>query len=115
MSIKHTFRYGYDFKNNEERVKTGFLTPEKAIKIHCRECMGWEAPKEDIQSCLHEKCALWPFRMGPEKKHSPGSSKGAKRVVFPEGLNEIVEKERSEAFATKLKKKVDGPKSQKSQ
>lgn len=41
------------------------LTPIKAIRAHCLDCMAFQ-PNE-VKLCPSEGCALWPYRMG----HNP--------------------------------------------
>ena len=55
MSIKHKIRT----KNGLVVVD---LTPRRAIKAFCHECMGWVQP--EIEKCTSTVCPLFPFRMG---------------------------------------------------
>jgi len=38
------------------------LTPVKAIRLHCLECMGWEVT--EVRKCTRPTCPLFPFRLG---------------------------------------------------
>jgi len=38
------------------------LTPLKAIRAQCLECVGWVAL--DVRKCTSKKCSLYGFRMG---------------------------------------------------
>jgi hypothetical protein len=55
MSIKHTFR-------SESGVQTKELTPLKAIRAFCIECMGFHV--QEVRGCPAPKCPLHPFRNG---------------------------------------------------
>ena len=55
MAIKHTFRtFG-------GKMKTSTLTPIRAIREHCVECVQ---SVYAVADCLGEHCALYPFRQG---------------------------------------------------
>jgi len=60
MAIKHTVRNG---KGGTIEAK---LTPIKAIRLQCIECMGFQAAF--VKKCSSPLCSLFPFRMG--KTHS---------------------------------------------
>ena len=55
--IEHTYRVGLD-----GRTETSVLSPIKAIRKHCRECVGFSA--EEVKNCTSPLCALYPFRFG---------------------------------------------------
>lgn len=55
----HTWRTG------DHKTMTGHLTRLKAIKVFCRECMGWQANL--VRDCSSQTCALYPYRLGPAK------------------------------------------------
>ena len=44
------------------------MTPLKAIRAKCRDCMGNSA--KQIEACFNEKCSLHPYRFGksPNRK-----------------------------------------------
>lgn len=52
------------------------LTPVKAIRKHCVECMGF-SPYE-VRKCTAENCALYPYRLGTR----PDSKEDAENVNF---------------------------------
>lgn len=53
MSVKHTVR------TKQGGLKEVDITRNKAIALHCTECLGYEDnPKE----CTSVNCALYPFR-----------------------------------------------------
>ena len=64
--IKHTFR-----KNGKGDLQTANLTPIKAIRQNCIECMGFQA--REVAECTGIHCPLYPFRMG--KAHVPGRAR----------------------------------------
>jgi len=39
-----------------------YLTPAKAIKLHCLDCSG--GSQGDRRNCHITTCPLWPFRLG---------------------------------------------------
>jgi hypothetical protein len=57
MSFKHTIRV--DGFGNKKEVQ---LTPIKAIRYQCIECMGFQS--RDVQNCTSSLCSLFPYRMG---------------------------------------------------
>lgn len=63
MGIKHRIR-----KNGKDKTKMVDLTPLKAIRYQCIECMGFQP--SFIPDCTSPRCSLYPFRMG--KKPSKG-------------------------------------------
>ena len=80
--IKHTFR-----KNGKGDLQTANLTPIKAIRQNCIECMGFQA--REVAECTGTHCPLYPFRMGrahvpgrarkdSPKKRAPGAAIGSK-------------------------------------
>jgi hypothetical protein len=64
MAVKHTVR-----KNGEGKTRTVDLTPLKAIRLNCIECMGFR--KSLVNECSSNLCSLYPFRMGrtPRRPH----------------------------------------------
>jgi hypothetical protein len=60
--IKHTIR------SKEGGTKIVELTPLKAIRRFCLECLEWK-PSE-VKSCTDKRCCLSPYRFGsnPERK-----------------------------------------------
>ncbi len=64
MAIKHEIRSS---KGNGE-TRSVELTPNKAIRYHCVECMGWST--HEVKGCTDHHCPLYPFRLGtnPSRK-----------------------------------------------
>ena len=60
MSIKHTIR------NSRGKKIEVSLTPIKAIRTFCLECMMWM--QAEIPRCTAPLCPLFPFRMGEAHK-----------------------------------------------
>jgi hypothetical protein len=54
--IKHTIR------SKDGGIKTVSLSPIKAIRHQCLECMGWSA--HDADHCTDKLCSLFPYRFG---------------------------------------------------
>lgn len=77
MRVKHTIR------SPKGGTTTVELTPLKAIKAECSECMAWEThPKE----CTAKLCPLFPFRgksMIAHKINYSNSHKGFFRKKDP--------------------------------
>ena len=65
MAIKHQIRSS----TGNGKIRTVSLTPIKAIRYHCLECVGWS--NHEVNLCSSPLCALFPFRFG----HNP-SRKG---------------------------------------
>ncbi len=60
MAVEHEIRT----VNGNKMVS---LTPMKAIRYQCLECMGWY--KAEVRKCTSPLCPLYPYRMGknPER------------------------------------------------
>jgi hypothetical protein len=60
--IKHTIR------SKDGGIKAVSLTPIKAVRYQCLECMGWSA--YEVKYCAGTLCSLYPYRFGnnPERK-----------------------------------------------
>jgi hypothetical protein len=56
MSIEHKIKT----RNGETRVVN--LTPMKAIRQYCLQCLGFSA--KEVRQCGEAPCALHPYRMG---------------------------------------------------
>jgi len=39
------------------------LTPRRAIRLFCFECMGWQ--RGEVELCPDELCPLWTYRQNP--------------------------------------------------
>jgi len=57
MGVKHTVR-----KSGEGKTRVVNLTPLKAIRLNCIECMGFQ--QSLVKECSSILCPLYPFRMG---------------------------------------------------
>jgi len=75
MSIKHTIR-----ANGFGKTKEVTLTPIKAIRCQCFECMGFQVA--EIPKCTSPLCPLFPFRMGNAHTGKRGASKIYPRTAF---------------------------------
>ena len=74
MAIKHTIR-GDGF----ERTKEVSLTPIKAIRLFCIECMGFQLA--EIPKCTAPLCPLFPFRMGKAHSGKKGVTKYFSKIA----------------------------------
>ena len=70
MAIKHTIR------NERGKHIEVTLTPIKAIRTFCMECMGYQ--QAEIPRCTAPLCPLFPFRMGDA--HHGMSDEQRKRI-----------------------------------
>ena len=69
MAIKHTIR-------TWDGTETVSLTPIRAIRKHCLECVCWVAA--EVENCTSPMCPLYPFRMG-KNPSLKGVTRGASR------------------------------------
>ena len=60
MAIKHTI------KNDKGELVEVNLSPIKAIRRFCLECMGYQ--QAEVPRCTAPNCPLFPFRMGESHK-----------------------------------------------
>jgi hypothetical protein len=44
------------------------LTPQKAIRQHCLQCVGW-VPSE-VRRCTGKLCPLYPYRLGSNSERN---------------------------------------------
>jgi len=52
-------------KNGEQKKVE--LTPLKAIRLHCLQCVCWTA--YEVKNCTSPRCPLYPFRLGKAPGH----------------------------------------------
>lgn len=57
MAINHQIR-----SNRKTRIRKVKLTPLKAIKFQCIECMGFQ--EKSVEECTDTLCPLYPYRLG---------------------------------------------------
>jgi hypothetical protein len=67
MAIKHKIR------ESSGKLIEVELTPRKAIKYFCAECVVWV--RQEIEKCTVETCPLWPFRLGDSHSVSDETKK----------------------------------------
>jgi hypothetical protein len=72
MTIKHEIRTPRG--NGETRGVA--LTPNKAIRYQCLECVGWSAM--EVKECTDPHCPLYPFRMGTNPSRKRGQNEPKK-------------------------------------
>ena len=80
MAIKHTIR-----ANGFERTKEVSLTPIKAIRLFCIECMGFQLA--EIPKCTAPLCPLFPFRMGKAHTGKKGVSKNFPKIATQKAVS----------------------------
>ena len=85
MAVEHIFR-----KNGNGALQTARLTPIKAIRANCLECVCWQA--REVAECTNTLCPLHPFRMGrahtPGRSHKNRSKKGTPVAISGAQINE---------------------------
>lgn len=74
MAVKHTIR-----ADGNGKVKTVSLTPVKAIRYQCIECMGFDI--REVQLCQSPLCSLFPYRMGKNE-----ALKGKRKCNLPSSM-----------------------------
>jgi hypothetical protein len=57
MALKHVIR-----KNGSNKTREVALTPSKAIRLNCIECMGFHPSL--VKECSSPPCPLYPYRTG---------------------------------------------------
>ena len=78
MGLEHEIRTDGD--GNTKIVKS--LTPIKAIRFNCLECVGWSFM--EVELCTSPLCPLFPFRMGNipgRKSNNPKGNPNLRRDV----------------------------------
>ena len=72
--IKHTIR------NKNGKKKKVLLTPIKAIRFQCLECVGFVA--SEVKKCTSPLCSLFPYKLGTNPdRQGIGGDLTQKRVV----------------------------------
>ena len=89
MAIMHEIRA------RDGGTRTVPLTPQKAIRSFCVECMGFNA--SEVPDCTAPLCPIYPWRMGKVKTGRKGRQMGeAHRQALLEGRKRYQNKEKSE-------------------
>lgn len=65
---KHTIR------SKDSGTKEVSLTPIKAIRLNCLECICW-VPSE-VKNCTSKLCPLYPYRFGTNPERAGIGGKG---------------------------------------
>ncbi len=74
MSVEHTIR-----KNGRGDTVSLNLTPIKAIRRGCIECMGFQV--REVAECTSTLCPSYPFRMGKAHMTGRGRKIGPKKAT----------------------------------
>jgi len=61
-------------RKNDGGTKEVQLTPIKAIRFHCLDCVCW-VPSE-VKNCTSKLCPLYPYRMGTNPERAGIGGKG---------------------------------------
>ena len=62
------------------------LTPVKAIRAHCLDCMCGQA--QEVRLCPITDCSLYPYRMGHNPSRKGKGGKFARKAPTQEGISE---------------------------
>ena len=63
----------HTIKDQDGNLKTyENLTPVKAIRLHCLECLGYSY--DEVKKCTAFLCPLFPFREGKNPKKRVGEA-----------------------------------------
>ena len=57
----------HEIRSPDGGTRTVNLTPIKAIRLFCLECMGWSA--YEVKDCVSELCTLHSYRFGKIPGH----------------------------------------------
>jgi hypothetical protein len=57
-----------NIKTENNKSGTVKVTPLKAIKLHCLECVGFI--RSEVLLCTSSKCSLFPYRTGKNGRRS---------------------------------------------
>jgi hypothetical protein len=68
LMLKHTI------ESKDEGTEEVFLTPMRAIRFFCLECLGWK-PSE-VKVCTGKQCSLYPYRFGTNPERAGIGGKG---------------------------------------
>lgn len=55
-------------------TKTVVLTPLRAIRSFCLECLVWSSP--EVEKCVDKLCSLYPWRSGHDSTQPIRNPKG---------------------------------------
>jgi len=79
MAIRHTIR-----RDGKGNTKTVSLTPIKALRAFCFECVGFN--KYEVEKCTAPLCPLYPFRnRGATKGTRPSMKIGVQPPQLAKG------------------------------
>ena len=109
MTIKHTVR-----KDGNGGTKKIFLTPVKAIRNHCVECMGFN--RREVKNCTSLLCPLFPYRtghnisrrgIGQNRTKKGQQSNDLKEKIIKGGKKSIKSDIKNETVEVKQEKVID--------
>mgnify|MGYP004000528571 FL=1 len=64
----------HEIRNKVEGTEVVLLTPIKAIRLNCLECICW-VPSE-VKNCTSKLCTLYPYRFGTNPERAGIGGKG---------------------------------------
>ena len=83
MSIKHKIR-----ADGSGKTRVVSLTPVRAIRYQCIECMGFQV--REVQHCSSPLCALYPFRMRDAHRSRKRGSKNLPKVALQKAVSGLI-------------------------
>jgi hypothetical protein len=82
MASVENYPVKYIESGKEIQTTIAYLTPAKAIKLHCLDCSGGSMGER--RNCHIKTCPLWPFRCGGVDE----SLKGTQEIeILPENAH----------------------------
>jgi len=89
MAVKHTIRVSGGKQGDRwlEKTQNVSLTPMKAIRKNCLECVGWVTQEVDL--CQSPLCALFPYRFGKEPNSTRKGNAGSLASARDRGSDSV--------------------------
>ncbi len=72
----------HEVRNRTGGTRQVKLTPIKAIRYQCLECLGWSPTQ--VRYCTSEQCSLYPYRLGTNPSRGVGDKE--EDMMTDEGL-----------------------------
>ncbi len=64
----------HEIRSKDGGTKVVSLSPLKALRYHCLECVSWSA--YEVKYCTSKLCALYPYRLGTNPERAGIGGKG---------------------------------------
>ena len=99
MPVKHTIKAWNYETNKQETKQISNLTPVRAIRLHCLECVGRSS--KEVRECTSKFCALYPYRLGKKPDESRRKLTEKQKEVASKSLAKAREKRKLNRKAMK--------------